>query len=73
MAADRDDCPFEGVFRVELQSLHEDLKELKERVGRLEQTLARVDELGWRVELLEARRDVDTPDDLDWWRGSASS
>ena len=37
----QDECPFEGVFRVELRSLHEDLKEVKERVGRLEQTLAR--------------------------------
>lgn len=45
----QDECPFEGVFRVELRSLHDDLKEVKERVGRLEQTLARGSCCWWRI------------------------
>lgn len=34
-------CSFERVYEVEMRGLHEDLNELKERVSRLETTLAR--------------------------------
>ncbi len=41
MEEERSGCPYERAYSVEFQSLKEDLRELKTRVGQLESTLAR--------------------------------
>lgn len=41
MPEEHTECRYEKVFTVQFRSLGEDLQELKERVNRLEQTLAR--------------------------------
>jgi hypothetical protein len=41
MEKDRCDCPYEALYSLQVENVREDIGEVKERVGRLETTLAR--------------------------------
>tara|TARA_R110001592_G_scaffold159502_1_gene391077 strand:- start:272 stop:466 length:195 start_codon:yes stop_codon:yes gene_type:complete len=41
MAGEKCTCPFEPLYALQVETVREDLREVKERVGRLEDTLGR--------------------------------